>query len=257
MCNRYWNWLAKDKPNDIIYIISKMTRIITRIVYIVKGEVMSSRLIHYLIAEEIASEKKQIDRDRFVYGALLPDLSLHEDGSYDRAHYGEKLTETKMKGINWHKFRSKYYHQMGCDSLYLGYYCHLIMDALWFSKIADKYIRIHPYPERKVYYQKSYDDYKILNYLLSREYDLRYHIPTIDNIEIDEVNLALHDPFFEELKKDIMYSDVTDKTRLKLYTYKAIIDFLEQAKDLCISELNAFEIGKEFMNPQILYTTEE
>lgn len=218
---------------------------------------MASRLIHYLIAEEIASEKNQIDRDRFVYGALLPDLSLHEDGSYDMAHYGEKLIETKRKGFNWHKFRSKYYYQMGFDSLYLGYYCHLIMDALWFSEIADKYIRNHPYPERKVYYQKSYEDYKKLNYLLSREYDLRYHIPTIDNIKIDEVNLSLRDPFFEGLKRDITCSDVTDKTKLKLYPYKIIIDYIKQAKYLCISELNAFEIGKEFMNPHILYTTEE
>lgn len=83
---------------------------------------------------------------------------------------------------------------MGYDSLYLGYYIHLIMDALWFSKIADIYIRIHPYPERKFYYQKSYEDYKKLNYLLSRECCLQYHIPTIDNIEIDEV-LTLHTPF--------------------------------------------------------------
>jgi hypothetical protein len=218
---------------------------------------MASRLIHYLIAEEIASEYKQIDRDRFVYGALLPDLSLHEDGSYDTAHYSEKLIEAKTKGINWHKFRNKYYHQMGCDSLYLGYYCHLIMDALWFFEIADKYIRIHPYPERKVYYQKSYEDYKKLNYLLSKKFDLKYHMPTIDNIEIEEVNLSLHDQFFEGLKGDITYSDITDKTKLKLYSYDVIIDYLEKAKELCINELKAFGIGIEFIKPQVLYTNEE
>lgn len=132
---------------------------------------MASRLIHYLIAEEIASDKNQIDRDRFVYGALLPDLSLHEDGSYDIAHYGERLIDTRMKGFNWHNFRNKYYLQMGCDSLYLGYYCHLIMDDLW--------------------------------------------------------------------------------------PYNVVIDYLEQAKDLCISELKAFEKGTEFMNPQLLYSDEE
>ncbi|MDF2543854.1 MAG: hypothetical protein K0S47_3572 [Herbinix sp.] len=125
---------------------------------------MASRLLHYLIAEEIAKTNSQIYRDRFIYGSLLPDLSLHEDGSYDRAHYGEYSAENKTKGINWHKFRNKYYHAMRMDSLYLGYICHLIMDALWFSKIADKYIRIHPYPERKEYYQKSYEDYKVLQF---------------------------------------------------------------------------------------------
>ncbi len=39
---------------------------------------MASRLIHYLIAEEVTKVKNQMNRDRFVYGSLLPDLSLHD-----------------------------------------------------------------------------------------------------------------------------------------------------------------------------------
>lgn len=218
---------------------------------------MPSRLIHYLIAEEIAKTNKQFNRDRFVYGVLLPDLSMHEDGSYDRAHYGENLIENKIRGINWIKFNDKYHHRMICDSLYLGYYCHLIMDALWFSKIVDKFIGIHPYAERKTYYQKSYEDYKILNYLLSKEYSLQYHIPMIDNIDIEEVNLSLRNTYFEELKEDITNPSIADKKDLKLYPYDVIIDYIKQARELCINELETFYKGIEFMNPRTLYTNGE
>lgn len=218
---------------------------------------MASRLIHYLIAEEITKVDFQINRDRFIYGSLLPDLSLHEDGSYDRAHYGENLIEKKMKGINWHKFSNKYYHKMNNDSLYIGYYCHLIMDALWFSSIADKFIRIHPYPDRKIYYQKSYEDYKILNYLLSKDYNLQYHIPMIENFSIDEINLSLCDAFLEGLKEDITKSNISDRKSLKLYPYHVILEYIEQAKDLCINEIKAFRLGKEFMDPIVLFTNED
>lgn len=193
---------------------------------------MASRLIHYLIAEEITKINNQINRDRFVYGSLLPDLSLHEDGSYDRAHYGENHNERELKGINWHKFRDKYYLNMNNDALYLGYYCHLIMDALWFSKIAEKYIRIHPYPERNIYYQKSYEDYRILNYLLSKEYDLKYHILILDT-DIEEINLSFRDTFFEGLKEEITNSDTAHKKDLKLYPYDVIHEYIKQAR-ICV-----------------------
>lgn len=53
---------------------------------------MASRVIHYLIASKIA-ESEGLDKDRFIVGALLPDLSKHEDGSYDRAHYWKEMKE--------------------------------------------------------------------------------------------------------------------------------------------------------------------
>lgn len=214
---------------------------------------MASRLIHYLIAEEIAKANNKLDRDRFVYGAILPDLSLHEDGSYDKTHYGEKLMEDKRKGINWHNFRDKYHQSMHEDSLYLGYYCHLIMDALWVSKITNQYIRVHPYPERKEYYKKSYADYKILNYLLSTEYKIQYHIPLIELTDIDDINMGLRDSFFDGLKSDINESVKHVNLDLQLYPYDMIIDYINQAKELCMNEIEYFLNGKEFLNPSNLY----
>jgi hypothetical protein len=218
---------------------------------------MASRLIHYLIAEEITKINVRMNRDRFIYGSLLPDLSLHDDGSYDRAHFWERLVEKNRKGIDWNKFRIKYDDNMKTDSLYIGYYCHLIMDALWFSSITDKFVRIHPHPDRKIYYQKSYEDYKILNYLLSKQYNLKYHIPKIEDFIIDEINLSLCNTYLEGLKGDITHPDICDINSLKLYPYNVILEYIEHAKELCINEIEAFSIGKEFMNPVDLFTSEK
>ncbi len=215
---------------------------------------MASRLIHYLIAEEIAVINTGIDRDRFVYGALLPDLSKHEDGSYEKAHFGEVLTKKNKKGINWLKFKDKYNWQMS-DSLYMGYYCHLIMDALWFSSIADKFIRIHPYPERKLYYKMSYTDFRVLNYILSKDYNLHYHLPLMEGTGIEEIDLSLYLEFCQALRREINDSKAASREDLELYPYNEILTYINQAKELCINELSALAAGKESMNPVNLYTT--
>lgn len=90
-------------------------------------------------------------------GALLPDASVHEDESYFVAHFMK--TSGNKKGFNWQDFKNKYYDKIQVNSILQGYMCHIIMDAVWFQQIADKYIRVHPREVRQKYYQKAYEDY--------------------------------------------------------------------------------------------------
>ena len=47
---------------------------------------MPSRMIHYLIAEQVAEQMKIKDINRFKIGSLCPDMSLHTDGSKNQTH---------------------------------------------------------------------------------------------------------------------------------------------------------------------------
>ena len=60
---------------------------------------MASRLLHYLIASELAERQEIKDKNRFCIGALLPDLSGHEDGSYNTAHFGWSWRKKIKKGL--------------------------------------------------------------------------------------------------------------------------------------------------------------
>lgn len=60
---------------------------------------MASRLLHYLIASELAERQEIKDKNRFCIGALLPDLSGHEDGSYNTAHFWVELEKENKKGL--------------------------------------------------------------------------------------------------------------------------------------------------------------
>ena len=73
---------------------------------------MASRLLHYLIASELAERQEIKDKNRFCIGALLPDLSGHEDGSYNTAHFWVELEKENKKGINWLLVKERYVEQM-------------------------------------------------------------------------------------------------------------------------------------------------
>ena len=214
---------------------------------------MASRLLHYLIASELAERQEIKDKNRFCIGALLPDLSGHEDGSYNTAHFWVELEKENKKGINWLLFRDRYAAQMEKDSLYLGYYCHLIMDSIWFCSIADKYIRNYPPEIKKDRYKAGYRDYQRLNYLLGKKYNLRYNIRNISIEEINEVKGELLENFLSALKDDIQCASEAKVEALEIYKLELMEEYINKSAALCESEMAAFFRGEEREQPENYY----
>ena len=210
---------------------------------------MASRLIHYLIATQIVKDMKIDNIDRFLLGSLLPDLSSHDDGSYDKAHFWERLITKNIKGINWISYEKKYCNKMKVDSLYLGYYCHLIMDSLWFSLIVAPYVRKGLKSERVKSYQKGYRDYWRLNYILTREFSLNYQLCVDEDIDIEEIDCEQLSNLADNLKMDLNCKDYASKDDMELYPYDMIEKYIEFATEVCKNELFAFENGEERMCP--------
>ncbi len=116
---------------------------------------MPSRMIHYLIAERVAEQLPIEDINRFRIGSLCPDMSCHEDGTKRKTHFVEFTEE--QKGMNWCSFAQKYGERMRTDSLYLGVFCHIITDSIWFHDIVEVRIRsrISDRAERKKKYREG------------------------------------------------------------------------------------------------------
>ena len=128
---------------------------------------MASSMMHYIISNQILKKYPDVDNNKFLFGATLgPDASSHDDGTYDIAHFGS--VENDKKGIDWQKFEQKHGDKMLEDGFYLGYWCHLIQDAVWFHDVVDKYVRVFEGEKKKECYQKGYRDYGRLNYLLQK-----------------------------------------------------------------------------------------
>ena len=215
---------------------------------------MASRMLHYLIAREVANNIEITEMNRFIIGALLPDASSHSDDSYDQAHFEDRLKDRSEKGINWGLFEKKYEHQIFNDSLYLGYLCHLITDAIWFKRMIDKYVRIYPKKDRIQYIKQGYDDFRKMNAILIEEYNLKCPTLNTQDISIEEVNNVLIEPILTQFIEDFHIIGSYHIEELMLYPYEDVKEFIAESIEVCINEISALYGNREVLDPSVYYT---
>ena len=214
---------------------------------------MASNIIHYAIAKRISEQIKVEDSERFLFGAsVVPDFSSHEDGSYDKAHFQGWSVDHLRKGIDWNAFEQRYRDNFDMDSIYLGYWCHLVQDAIWFHDIVDKCVRIYPKDIRKNYIQKGYRDYIRLNYLLSKEYTLE--VPSFSqlNIPVKEVREDIVQTKLNAFYEQFVFVECV-KDDLELYNWDMIKNYIDKCTELCICEIEAMKNDNVRIKPSIFY----
>lgn len=207
---------------------------------------MASRMLHYVIAIEVAKEYKIENMNDFIVGALLPDASTHSDGSYNWAHFGFWKTEP-TKGIDWLEFIKKYDMK---NELNLGYLCHLITDAVWFKEITDKYIRIYSLEEKKQRIKRGYQDFWKLNAILIEEYELEKPELYIPELLVDEIKLESIEEVYSWFEKDFDEVGEYKASDLEIYSYELVKAFIDECKRLCLHEFSALKNGTELTNPR-------
>ncbi len=212
---------------------------------------MASTLIHYAISNRILEKIHVKDKFLFLMGASVgPDASSHDDGSYNIAHFGER-TENK-KGINWLVFANEYQTNILSNDFLIGYYCHLIQDAVWFHDIVDKYVRCFKGDERKALYQMGYRDYVRLNYLLTKKYEINsfefrdFEIP-VKEITKEKMNISI-DNF-----KIWFAANSCEENDLELYHWDVIEEYIEKCISICVLELDLLFEKKKGLEPESLY----
>ena len=213
---------------------------------------MASRIMHYAIANILTKKIDIKDYNLFVFGALAPDMSRHDDGSYDIAHVG-RINELKgIKGIDWIKFYKKYKDKILNDDFFLGYYVHLIVDAYWLKHIQNKFIRNRPEEEKAVLRVKGYREMYFYNRLLIEKYGLINNLKVIRNEEIEEINEVYIEPFVRKFEKDFLYSG-RENIHFQVYPYEEIMMFIQNACEKCIREIKAARQNYGMGNPEEFY----
>ena len=214
---------------------------------------MPSRMIHYLIAEKVAEQVKMENRNRFVLGSLCPDMSCREDGSKNRTHYLE--VHGDKKGGNWLTFMSRYGDKMKQDELYLGVLCHLITDMIWFHEIMETQIRsqVKTGEERQAMYQKGYEDFHRLNFILRNEFGLVYHLQEDRNLELEGLHPELYDEVMQGLYRDFFEDPVAEKEELEIYTYDISLECIRLCIGECVNAIVSFRQGEELIPPEKYY----
>ena len=214
---------------------------------------MPARMIHYLVAEEVAKQVEIENINRFKLGSLCPDMSTREDGSKHVTHFME--IHGDVKGCNWITYLSKYREQVEKDDLYLGIMCHIITDAIWFHDIMDTQIRskVGTKEERQALFLRGYADYHRLNYILKKEFMLQHQLEEDRNIGYDGLHLDLYDDVVQGLYQDFFVDPEAQKEELEIYTYDMSLECIRQCIKECVNVIDALRKGETLPAPERYY----
>ena len=214
---------------------------------------MPSRMIHYLVVEEVAKQVEIENMNRFKLGSICPDMSVREDGSKQRTHFME--IHGDVKGCNWITFLSKYENKMKRDDLYLGIMCHIITDAIWFHDIMETQIRskVEMKEAHRIMYQKGYADFHRLNYILKNEFGLVHQLEDDRNIQLDGLCMDLYDDVVQGLYQDFFEDPVAEKGELEIYTYDISLECIRLCIKECVNVISAFRKGEALIPPEKYY----
>lgn len=214
---------------------------------------MPSRMIHYLVAEQVAKEVPIGDLNRFKIGSLCPDMSTRQDDSKHRTHYSDIAGD--RKGMNWARFVNAYGEKMKTDDLYLGVLCHLITDGVWFHEVMEPQVRSRyaSKEKRQEMYKYGYSDFHRLNYILRKEFGLRYELSEDRNIELDGLHPELYDDVIGGLYCDFYEEPAATREELTVYPYAMAVACIETCVMECVGAVRAFYEGKEIASPERYY----
>lgn len=183
---------------------------------------MASRIMHLIIANHLIRRLDIKDIHRFHYGNFYPDLSKYNGGSYEKSHYGH--VKGHLKGIHFEKYYQDHLINE-VDDFKLGYFTHLITDAIWLKHIQEPYVRSYLKDKQKRY-QMGYEDMKALNPLLIKHFKVdKVHID-FKALSLSNKDLNTYEDFLGDLANDFKMS-YKAFYQFQVYPIEAVISYID------------------------------
>lgn len=199
---------------------------------------MASIIMHLAVSENIIKHGNTLDRDRLLFGTILPDYAFEEN-----AHY--KKVEGDRKFFNITKFRAEYGDKINTNAIYLGYYLHLVQDMVF----RDFMYNTHGWdPSVPGNVSRLYGDYRRLNGYLIDKFSLSTDIlKNTDYIPSEEYpDFTLNKA--ELIKETEKHLGRCEEGDYFFFTPDMANDFIEKATAACLNELSALKGEKAYLN---------
>ena len=138
------------------------------------------------------------------------------------------------------------------EAFFLGYFCHVMQDNIWFHDIVNPNIRIYPKDVKAEKYKTVYSDYYRLNYILQKEFDGPFEPIHKAEIPIKEAEAGRVDALLN-LFKDFLEVPESTKEDLELLTWDMISAYIDECINYCTEEIKRLKAGEELSDPAELY----
>ncbi|MBS4193587.1 zinc dependent phospholipase C family protein [Lederbergia citri] len=187
---------------------------------------MGSRVMHLIIANEIAKKLPIEDKGSFLLGGIAPDAVSPKELS----HFFTGDVKDFSRNIDYETFIEKYSSSKE-SSYILGYYSHLIADDLWLKGFFLSWLnnRIE-HDENMV--NNYHNDFRLLNGKLLDYYGIGSDILNDIKIghsivEIDEVTKQDVQDLMPFIAEDMVYDESVLDEKLNVFTFDQIVGYIE------------------------------
>ena len=201
---------------------------------------MASRIIHLAVAGEVIRAHPLPEPNRFFLGSVLPDACADK-----QAHYNKLLEDGTKKPHDLTGFRQRYGSRLGTDSLYLGYYLHLLQDVLYRYEMFEV-VGFDPRPPENI--PQLHVDYQLTNRYVIDRYGLTDRIRIPEGLEAEplwkECRFTL-EPFLHELAQDF---HAAPHGRTRHFTEAIADELIRRSAAICLAELDALQAGTGFFD---------
>jgi|GEM_PF-1582610 len=208
---------------------------------------MAARVLHLTIAKILSDQLMLKDELAFQIGHLVPDAIAYDSASHAISHYKENAMNDTKKLMNYYAFRDQFAESILNDDLKLGYFFHLVQDAIYRKFLYIDYDFNKFYGE--TFRMALYKDYQIMNGYLVNKYDLQ-KVSVYSNDQIAKDINDLHpfniEAFIGEVNGDF---DLKVKGTTSYFTEKMADEYLQIAVKTCLKEYEALKKGVKVSNP--------
>lgn len=190
---------------------------------------MPSPVIHYCIANRIL-EFINLDRNLFIVGNFAPDAHNQTSEGRRKAHFQKRNTEYDILA-----FKKKYMMDEFNDFT-LGYYCHLISDAIFFNNFNLQYLQVESEEEKRNRIKMCYDDYYVLNSKLIDYYQFtKENILIPESLGIKEVHTDRLSYIINEFQQSFDCSN--DKKMLSILNIENLLNEINDIAKRCVIDI--------------------
>ena len=205
---------------------------------------MASSIVHLAITNELTKKIVFSDPARLKFGAVVVDAGAGGN-QYGNTHMKIFVEDGKKKTYDLDRYREMFGERMLTDDLYMGYYLHLVQDALYRHYVYDIH---HWNPRIPGNVERLHKDYEILNQYVINKYGLTNDLIVPDGFDDEDINqLGVFDT--EQLLQNMnsFFSPVDEET-LFFFTKEMSDEFIGQALEFCIREVKRVRNGEQGMN---------
>lgn len=200
---------------------------------------MASTIMHLAVGARMQKQFDILDEDRFRLGVILPDTRCRKHDFQYNSHF-KTVDEDGKKTYDLNLFYSMFGDKLMVDSLYLGYYMHLVQDLVFREQIYKEYRWNSRVPGN---IERLHNDYALSNPYVIGAWNLSSILPVPKDFRQEALDQIFGFEAEQMIEATAQMFLPHGKGEVFFYTEKMADEYIDRAFAVCCHEYEALRTG--------------